>query len=220
MTRISQKERIKEINNNLLFMANLVEKQIYGCMVVLKKHDVKMAEEIMMGDDEVDNLQQVIEEECIKFIATEQPLAKDLRNVFTAIKIVTEFERMADYAVDICKIVKKNNAPDTSILEEALPLWDMEEMVRKMINLSINSFIERDVEKAYEICKMDDQVDILYKRIFKDIIKNITKDESSSEKTAQLLFVAKYLERIGDRVTNICEGTIFVKTGTYVDLNE
>jgi phosphate transport system protein len=220
MTRISQKERIKEINNNLLLMANLVEKQIYGCMIVLKKHDVKMAEEIMMGDDKVDDLQKVVEEECIKFIATEQPLAKDLRNVFTAIKIVTEFERMADYAVDVCKIVKKNHAPDTSILEEALPLWDMEEMVRKMINLSINAFIERDVEKAYEICKMDDQVDALYKRIFSDIIKNIMKDESSSEKTAQLLFVAKYLERIGDRVTNICEGTIFVKTGAYVDLNE
>lgn len=220
MTRISQKERIKEINNNLLFMADLVEKQICGCMIVLKKHDVKMAEEIMLGDDKVDDLQKVIEEECIKFIATEQPLAKDLRNVFTAIKIVTEFERMADYAVDVCKIVKKNKAPDTSILEEALPLWDMEEMVRKMINLSINAFIERDVEKAYEICKMDDQVDALYRRIFSDIIKNITKDESSSEKTAQLLFVAKYLERIGDRVTNICEGTIFVKTGAYVDLNE
>ena len=220
MTRISQKERIKEINKNLILMASLVEKQIYGCMVVLKKNDLKMAEEIIVGDDEVDDLQQTIEEECIKFIATEQPLAKDLRNVFTAIKIVTDFERMADYAVDICKIVKKNKSPNASILEEALPLWDMEELVRKMINLSINAFIERDVEKAYEICKMDDQVDDLYRGIFKAIIKNIVKDEGSSEETAQLLFVAKYLERIGDRVTNICEGTIFVKTGSYVDLNE
>jgi phosphate transport system protein len=220
MTRISQKSRINEINRKLLLMANLVEKQIYGSMVALKNHDVKAAEEIVSCDDKVDDLQQKIEEECIKFIATEQPLAKDLRNVFTATKIVTDLERMADHAVDICKITKKINLASGSFPEETLALWDMEEQVRKMIDLSINAYIERDVDKAYEICKMDDNVDAIYKRIFTDILTIIKVDDSKTEKTAQLLFVAKYLERIGDRVTNICEGTIFSSKGTYVDLNE
>jgi phosphate transport system protein len=220
MTRISQKSRINEINRKLLLMSNLVEKQIYGSMIALKNHDIKAADEIVNADDKVDDLQQRIEEECIKFIATEQPLAKDLRNVFTATKIVTDLERMADHAVDICKITKAINLAGGSFPEETLALWDMEEQVRKMIDLAINAYIEQDVEKAYEICKMDDNVDKIYRRIFTDILSIIKVDDSKKEKTAQLLFVAKYLERIGDRVTNICEGTIFSSKGTYVDLNE
>lgn len=218
MTRGSQKQRIQEINRQLMQMASLVEKQIYGSMVSLKNHDSKLAEEVIKGDDKVDELNRIIEEDCIKFIATEQPLAKDLRNVFTASKIVTDLERMADHAVDICKITKKIS--NVTFTEDMLPLWDMEEEVRKMINLSITAYIERDEEMAYEICAMDDKIDDLYKTIFGNILKNIKVDESKINISAQLLFVAKFLERIGDHVTNICEWTVFSKKGTYVDLNE
>ncbi|MGG7176060.1 phosphate signaling complex protein PhoU [Clostridium paraputrificum] len=220
MTRTSQKLRIKEINRQLLLMASLVEKQIYGSMLALKNHDIKAADDIIRDDDKVDNLQKVIEEECIKFIATEQPLAKDLRNVFTGSKIVTDLERMADHAVDICKITKKINGNSGTFSDESLPLWDMEEKVRKMIDLSIDAYVNRDIDKAYEICKMDDEIDELYKTIFNNILKTIKLDESKTNKSAQLLFVSKYLERIGDHVTNICEWTIFSQKGTYVDLNE
>lgn len=218
MTRGSQKQRIKEINRQLQQMSMLVEKQIYGSMIVLKNHDLALADEVIQGDDKVDELNRIIEEECIKFIATEQPLAKDLRNVFTASKIVTDLERMADHAVDICKITKKIS--HIMFNEDMLLLWDMEEKVRKMINLSITSYIEGDIDKAYEICTMDDKVDELYRTIFNNILKNIKVDESIINSSAQLLFVAKFLERIGDHVTNICEWTIFSKKGTYVDLNE
>lgn len=218
MTRGSQKQRIQEINRQLLQMASLVEKQIYSSMLSLKNHDYDLADEVIKGDDKVDELNRIIEEDCIKFIATEQPLAKDLRNVFTASKIVTDLERMADHAVDICKITKKVNHMEYN--EDMLLLWDMEERVRKMIDLSINAYIEIDVDKAYEICAMDDRVDELYRGIFSNILKNIKVDESKVNSSAQLLFVAKFLERIGDHVTNICEWTIFSKKGTYVDLNE
>lgn len=220
MTRISQKARITEINKQLILMANLVEKQIYSSMLALRNADTKSVEEIIKDDDKVDNLQRIIEEECIKFIATEQPLAKDLRNVFTASKIVTDLERMADHAVDICKIVKSINGNGGTFAEEALPLWDMEEKVRKMIELCITAYIEQDVEMAYEICKMDDKIDSLYRSIFNNLLKTIKLDESKTNRSAQLLFVTKYLERIADHVTNICEWTIFSKKGTYVDLNE
>ena len=220
MTRTSQKARINEINRQLILMSSLVEKQIYLSMLALRNADVKSAEEIIKDDDKVDELQKSIEEECIKFIATEQPLPKDLRNVFTASKIVTDLERMADHAVDICKIVKKVNGNGGETRDEALPLWDMEEKVRNMIGLSIETYIEGDVDKAYEICAMDDEIDELYGSIFGALLEGIKLDDSKTNKSAQLLFVTKYLERIADHVTNICEWTIFSKKGTYVDLNE
>ncbi len=220
MTRLTQKNRISEINNKILLMADLVEKQILKSMSNLKRHDPNFVEEIIKDDDKVDELQQMIEEECIIFIATEQPLAKDLRNVFIATKISTDLERMADHAVDICKAAKKINFGSSTFPEESKALWDMEEKVRKMINMAVNAYVNRNIDEAYEICKMDDTVDELYRRIFGGMMKIIKDEEVKSDAVAQLLFIAKYLERIGDRVTNICEGIIFAKNGTYVDLNE
>jgi phosphate transport system regulatory protein phoU len=220
MTLTSQKIRIKEINCQIVQMSTLVEKQLYASMIALKNHDLEIINKIMKEDDKVDELQKKIEEECIKFIASEQPLAKDLRNVFTATKVVTDFERMADYSVDICKIIKRMNNDATDFEGDALSLWVMEEKIRKMISLATNAYVNIDEEQAYEICKMDDEIDSLYKTIFESTLKNVKLDEVRANKNAQLLFVAKYLERVADHVTNICEWIIFSKTGEYVDLNE
>ncbi len=218
MTRESQDARIKGINRQLSKMTSLVEKQIYDSMISLKNHDSKMADKVIACDDKVDDLQKIIEEDCIKFIAMEQPLATDLRRVFTASKIVTDLERMADHAVDICKITKRL---DKVIFEENISeLWDMEVRVREMINLSIDAYIKDDVDFAYKVCKMDDAIDDLYKRLFTVCISEIKKNENLINQGTQLLFVIKYLERIADHVTNICEWTIFSKNGIHVDLNE
>lgn len=220
MTLTSQKIRIKEINCQIVQMSTLVEKQLYASMLALKNHDLEIIDKIMKEDDKVDELQKKIEEECIKFIASEQPLAKDLRNVFTATKVVTDFERMADYSVDICKIIKRMNNDATDFEGDTLSLWVMEEKIRKMISLATNAYVNIDEEQAYEICKMDDEIDSLYKTIFESTLKNVKLEEVRANKNAQLLFVAKYLERVADHVTNICEWIIFSKTGEYVDLNE
>lgn len=221
MTLTTQKLKIKEINGQLVQMASLTEKQLYLSMLALKDHDVKVAEETIKADDKVDNLQKVIEEECIKFIATEQPLASDLRLVFTTTKIVTDLERMADYAVDICKLnlsIIKDGLQEYN--ETAKLLWVMEEKVRKMVSLSIDAYLVLDEESAYEICKMDDEIDSLYRTIFENLLLTFKDNESKAKSYARLLFVAKYLERIADHVTNICEWIIFSIKGTYVDLNE
>jgi phosphate transport system protein len=221
MTLTTQKLKIQEINGQLVQMASLTEKQLYSSMLALKNHDVKGAEETIKADDKVDNLQKVIEEECIKFIATEQPLATDLRHVFTTTKIVTDLERMADYAVDICKLnfsIIKDGLEEYN--ETAKLLWVMEEKVRKMVDLSIDAYLNMDEDSAYEICKMDDEIDDFYRTIFESLIKTLKNDDTKANSYARLLFVAKYLERIADHVTNICEWTIFSVKGTYVDLNE
>ncbi len=220
MTLTSQKIRIKEIDCQLIQMSTLVEKQLYATMLALKNHDLEIIDRIIKEDDKVDELQKTIEEECIKFIASEQPLAKDLRNVFTVTKVVTDLERMADYAIDICKIVRSIGKDSGDFEGDALSLWVMEEKIRKMISLVINAYVSIDEEQAYEICKMDDEIDSLYRTIFDSILKNVKLDEVRANKNAQLLFVAKYLERVADHVTNICEWTIFSKSGNYVDLNE
>ena len=221
MTLTTQKLKIQEINGQLVQMASLTEKQLYSSMLALKNHDVKGAEETIKADDKVDNLQKVIEEECIKFIATEQPLATDLRHVFTTTKIVTDLERMADYAVDICKLnfsIIKDGLEEYN--ETAKLLWVMEEKVRKMVDLSIDAYLNMDEDNAYKICKMDDEIDDFYRTIFENLIKTLKNDDTKANSYARLLFVAKYLERIADHVTNICEWTIFSVKGTYVDLNE
>ena len=220
MTRGSQDVKVKSINKELITMANLVEKQIYESMVSLKNYDVEKADKVIKDDDKVDEMQKTIEEECIKFIATEQPLATDLRRVFTASKIVTDLERMADHAVDICKITKRLGENVKSFKGSSDELWEMDKKVRAMIKASIDSYINEDEEMAYRICERDDEIDAFYKSLFAGLIDEIKVDENSIHKGTQLLFVIKYLERIGDHVTNICEWTIFSKTGVYVDLNE
>lgn len=220
MTRGSQDIRVKSINRQLVIMANLVEKQIYDSMLSLKNFDIKLADNIIKGDDKVDELQKVIEEQCIKFIATEQPLATDLRKVITASKIVTDLERMADHAVDICKIAKKMGGKVNSFKKSVDTLWEMGNKVRNMIEASINSYINTDDVLAYKVCEMDDEIDSACKNLLTAFIEEIQLDESLTEKGINLLFVIKYLERIGDHVTNICEGTIYSKSGVYTDLNE
>ena len=220
MTRGSQDARVKIINRELLNMSSLVEKQIYESMVSLKNYDVEKANKVIKDDDKVDEMQKTIEEECIKFIATEQPLATDLRRVFTASKIVTDLERMADHAVDICKITKRLGGNVKAFDNNSEDIWEMEKKVRAMIKSAIDAYINEDEEAAYKICERDDEIDAFYKNLFGKLINAIKVDESLINKGTQLLFVIKYLERIGDHVTNICEWTIFSKTGVYVDLNE
>lgn len=212
------RNKIKLLNVELMEMATLVEKQIYDSVLALKTQDLELARKIMKNDDIVDNFQKEIEDKCIKIIATESPVAKDLRNVYTTSKIVTDLERIADYAVDICKIVSRIEG--VSFSEEISPIWEMVDIVRNMIKTAIEAFINGDLESAYKICDMDDRVDTIYQGMFEIVLKKMVKDESMINQGTQILFASKYLERVGDHVTNICEWIIFSKKGNYVDLNE
>ena len=212
------RNKIKLLNVELMEMATLVEKQIYDSVLALKTQDLELAAKIMKNDDIVDNFQKEIEDKCIKIIATESPVAKDLRNVYTTSKIVTDLERIADYAVDICKIVSRIEG--VSFSEEISPIWEMVDIVRNMIKTAIEAFINGDLETAYKICDMDDRVDTIYQGMFEIVLKKMVKDESMINQGTQILFASKYLERVGDHVTNICEWIIFSKKGNYVDLNE
>lgn len=212
------RNKIKSLNSELMEMAALVEKQIYDSITALKNQDNELAQEVINNDDKVDNFQKEIEEKCIKIIATEQPVAKDLRSLYTTSKIVTDLERMADYAVDISKAVSR--VVGVNFSEEISPVWEMVDIVTKMIRGAIEAYINGDVDYAYEICDMDDKVDALYQGMFSLVLKKMVSNEAMINQGTQILFVSKYLERIGDHVTNICEWIIFHKKCKYVDLNE
>lgn len=220
MSRELQNVRVKNIQKDLIHMSSLVEKQLYESMVCLKNYDIDKIDDVIKNDDVVDNMQKKIEEECVKFIATEQPLATDLRRVFAASKIVTDLERMADHAVDICKLTKRIGRSLSVFNGNLDELWDMDRKIRSMISCATDAYIKNDIELAYNICKEDDAIDKLYKSLFDKTIKVIKEKENLINDGAQLLFAIKYLERIADHVTNICEWTIFSKDGIYVDLNE
>ncbi|MDU5106006.1 MULTISPECIES: phosphate signaling complex protein PhoU [unclassified Clostridium] len=218
MMREVMSNKIKLLNSELIEMASLVEKQILESMNSLKNQDVDLAKKVIKDDDKVDNLQKIIEEKCIKFMATESPLARDLRSIYTTTKIVTDLERMADYAVDICKIVPR--VKGVSFSDEIAPIWELVDIVNNMIKLSIEAYVNGDEKAAYEICRMDDRVDAIYQGMFSIVLKKMGNESEMINQGTQILFASKYLERIGDHVTNICEWIIFSKKGNYVDLNE
>ena len=218
MMREVMSNKIKLLNSELIEMASLVEKQIYDSMIALKDQDLDLAKKVMKNDDKVDDLQKEIEEKCVKFMATESPVARDLRSIYTTSKIVTDLERMADYAVDICKIVPRVKGVNFS--NEIAPIWQIVDIIISMIKLAIEAYVKGAEKAAYEICDMDDRVDEIYQGMFEIVLKKMGKDESMINQGTQILFASKYLERIGDHVTNICEWIIFSKKGNYVDLNE
>lgn len=218
MTRKGFDIELQELHNDILRMGSVVEKQIYLSIDALVKQDESMADQIINNDDIVDNLQREIEDKCIRLIAKEQPLATDLRTIFTTTKIVTDLERMADHAVDIAKIAKR--LKNENYIKELIDIPRMGNIVRDMIKQSLDAYVNANVDKAYEVCKMDDEIDEIYKNIFNELIPMMTRDQKVITQATQFLFICKFLERVADHVTNVCEWTIYLVTGEQKDLNE
>ena len=208
---------LTSINNHLVRMAQLAEIQINNAIEALITKNMALADEVKASDGVIDDLQKVIEDQAIKLIATQQPVASDLRTLFTTIKIVTDVERMADYAVDIARItfILKN-------YEYSLDMSEIEKMSKVavyMLRESIDAYTARDDDRAYEITKLDDDIDIGLMNLIKYLYYDFPHTQENAVLLSQLNFVGKYLERIGDHATNICEWTIYIVTGEYVELN-
>ncbi|MBU3141948.1 phosphate signaling complex protein PhoU [Clostridium sp. CF012] len=209
---------LEELHNDLIRMGSIVEKQIHDCIDALVTQNAEKAERIMINDDIVDALEREIEDKAIRLIAMQQPLAIDLRNIFTTTKIVTDLERMADYAVDVAKITVR--LKDEKYIKQLIDIPRMADIVILMIKDSLDAYVAGDVEKAYEVCKRDDQVDDIYKEVFAELLQLMFKNQDTVNQATQFLFICKWLERIADHTTNICEWTIYLVTGEKVNLNE
>jgi phosphate transport system protein len=209
---------LEELHVDLIRMGSMAEKQLFQAIEALINNDEVLAKKVIEDDDIVDNMQKEIEGKAIRLIAMQQPLAIDLRNIFTTTKIVTDLERMADHAVDIAKIVKrlKSEKPIKAFLD----IPRMANIVREMMKESLDAYVSGDVDRAYEICKRDDDIDAIYKQVFSELLLMMMDNPKTINQSTQYLFICKYLERIADHTTNICESTIYLVTGEQIDLNE
>lgn len=217
MTRNYFDKELQELQLSLLKMCSVVEEALVNSVTALKKKDVKLAQSVIDGDDVADDMEIKIEDMCLKLIALQQPLARDLRVIATALKIITDLERIADYAVDIAKITIK--LKDEVYIKELIDLPRMGEIATLMMKDSIDAYVHQDIEKAREVAERDDEVDAIHKQVLRELLFMMMEDPKKINQATNFLFVSRYLERIGDHVTNICERIIYMVTSEHVDLN-
>lgn len=209
------KQHLADLEKDLMTMADMVTTAVSKSIVALKTQDTEEAKRIRKGDQLINDKRWEIEEKCINLIATQQPVATDLREIIAILSIITDLERMGDYAEGIAKIVIKLG--DAPLVKPLIDIPRMEEIAVDMTRKSLKAYSERDDQAARVINKQDDQVDDLYHQVQRELITIMLEKPSTITASTKLLWVAHNLERIGDRVTNICERIIFLVTGEMIE---
>ncbi len=211
----TQKEHdIEKLKEQILKMGAFVEEAIQKSIKALVDRDRNIAITVIDGDAIVNNYDVEIEEECIRFLAIWQPTGSNLRLVTTAIKIITDLERMGDLAVDTCE--RAIEMMDEPPLKPFIDLPRMAEAAQKMLKDSLDAFVAQDADLAMKVCQADDFVDNLNQQIFNELLLYMLKDPKNIGRAVRLTYIAKYLERIADHATNIAEMVVFMVKGKVI----
>ena len=218
MLRKTFESEIKQVKDEILVLGSMVEQAILDSVEALKKRDIKASEQILARDKEINKKRFEIEGQLMALIATQQPMAHDLRLLASTFEINSELERMGDYAKGIANInIRMGDAP---LLK---PLIDVPRMAQKdvdMLHRALTAFVNEDIETARKIPVEDDEVDALYNQVYRELMTFVIADPKTIERANWLLWVAHNLERVADRVTNICERTVFIVTGELTEIND
>lgn len=208
---------LEQLHNLLVDMGTFVEHALVESMEALKNVDVERARVVINEDSKLNAMEERIMEIGSKLIATQQPVAKDLRRILSAFRIASDLERMGDLSVDIAKVVLRLEGQ--SLIKPLIDLPRMAEIVRSMTFESIQSFIQENVDLAYKMAKDDDQVDALYGQITRELMLLMMENPRNIAQASLLSFVGRYMERFGDHATNIGESVVYLVTGSRPDLN-
>jgi phosphate transport system protein len=209
---------LEALQEEVLKMGTLVENAIACSVKALQEQDLELAERVIAQDDLVDDLQLKIEDKCLTMLALQQPMARDLRMIGTALKLVTDLERMADHAVDIARATLAiGNEP---LIKPLIDIPKMAKLTQEMVHIGLTAYIEQNVELCYSLIEKEKEVDFLYNTVFNDLLEFMTRDAKTSRQATYLLLVALFLERVADHVTNVGEWTIYLVTGERADLND
>jgi phosphate transport system protein len=212
-TRTTFEHEIQELKDEIIILGSMVEQAMLDSVDALKKRDIDWSKKVIAGDTEINEKRFMLENRVMVLIATQQPMARDLRVIASILEVISELERMGDYAKGIGVInVRMGDQPPLK------PLIDIPLMAKKgtsMLHRSLAAFVNEDAEIARLIPEEDDEVDQLYNQVYRELMTYIMADPSSIERANWLLWAAHNLERFADRVTNICERTLFVVTGEY-----
>lgn len=209
-------KRLREVQDDVVAMGDMVGKAINRAMEALKKRDLAMARQVIADDLKINDKRFEIEEKCIELIATQQPMASDLRVIVCVLCITSELERIGDHAEGIAKIVVMIG--DEPPLKPLIDLPRMAEKTVGMLRRSLDAFINCDADVARQIITEDDEVDNLYEQVFLELLTFMAEDSRTITRATRLLWVAHNLERSADRVTNICERVVFIVTGKMEEL--
>ena len=206
---------LETLHLDLIRMGGLIEDAIDKSITALEKRDHSLAREIIENDNRIDELERMIEAQSLRLLLTQQPVAKDLRAISTALKMVTDMERIGDHASDIADLsLRFGDQPYIRTLEH-IPL--MADIASSMVKESIDAFVRSDVELSRSIIARDDEVDSLFETVKQDIISILVQSPESADQAIDFMMIAKYLERIGDHAVNIAEWVIFFVTGEHKD---
>lgn len=221
MSTISPRETldraIKKLLNEILIQGSMVENAIKESVDALINRDVEQAKVIYEGDRQINKKQFEIEESVITLIATQQPMARDLRLLTAILEVTTELERMGDYAKGIARITVRLG--QEILLEPISEIPPMAEVCVDLLHRALHAFVDKDAEAARTIPKEDDKVDAFYNRIYRELMNHMIADPSTIDQANHLLWVAHNLERVADRVTNVCERIVFVVTGELLEMD-
>jgi phosphate transport system protein len=213
--RIDLDRQLGQLQQEVVSLAEIVDKAIMRAVDALKRRDLTESQQVVHEDDYIDQKRYEIEERCIDLIATQQPMARDLRAIIALLHITVELERMGDYAEGIAKIsLMMGEEPP---LKPLIDIPRMADRATQMLRDSLDSLVSRDVVKANQVCQDDDEVDALYDQVYRELLLFMIQDPQTIEKATYLLWTAHDLERIADRATNIAERVIFLVTGKMVE---
>lgn len=217
MVREHFTQKMTEVKQKVLAMGALVDNIIDSAVTSIQTQDLELARKVNEQDDEIDQLEMEIEKECIMLLALQQPLAKDLRTIASVLKIITDLERMGDNAVNIAKVTLEIGKEP--VILSIIDIPRMAEIGRKMLKMSLDAFVNEDISLAQKAAERDEEVDSLYESVINDILNIITEKRELTKQGTKLLFLGRYLERIADHSTNICERTIYMITGELKEIN-
>lgn len=217
MPRVDFDQQLGLLQRDVEGLAGNVAKAINRAVDALKRRDLDASRQVVLEDDYIDQIRFEIEERCVDLIATQQPMARDLRAIIALLHITVELERMGDYAEGIAKISLAIG--DAPTLKPLIDIPRMADKATEMLRDSIDSLLSRDVVKANQVCQADDEVDDLYDQVYRELLLFMIQDPRTIERATYLLWVAHDLERIADRATNIAERVIFLVTGKMVEIN-
>jgi phosphate transport system protein len=207
-------DKMEQLRNKLLRMATLVEEAISKSVRSLVERDSELARQVIEGDDELDRLEIDVDRFCVELLGLQQPMARDLRFITTAIKINTDLERMGDLAANVSeRAIELNQEPP---LKPYIDIPLMAERAQKMVRGALDAYFERNPEKARQVIAMDDELDDRMEQIFRELLSFMLEDPRTISRALPLTFIAKYLERIGDQATNICEQVVFMTEGAII----
>ena len=206
-------EELAELKTQLVEMCRLTEQMISDAITALVNKDRELGKSIGLMDKRVDEYEMAIEKKCMRILLKQQPVAKDFREVSTALKMITDIERFGDQAADIGDLVY--TMPGEKYIKELTHTKAMGNLAIKMVRESVNSFINNDAKLADEVIALDDKMDELFDTVKTELIELIKKDGNNGDQGIELMMVAKYLERIGDHAVNVAEWTKYNETGVH-----